>query len=107
MGIVQEEETGTPPGAAMVVLWEAVVVSSVACAMAKVQLLSAHCVRSMLPSSPARCTRWREGCAGPPRPSLGAAPRVELKQWLFEVFLSALMETITQTKTSCARARHG
>ena len=102
MGIVQEE-TGTPAGAAMVVLWEAVVVSSVACAMAKVQLLSAHCVRSMLPSSPARCTRCREGCAGPPRPSLGAAPRVELKRRLFEVFLSALMVTITQTKTSYAR----
>ena len=49
MGIVQEEETGTPPGAAMVVLWEAVVVSSAACGMAKMQLLSAHCVSSMLP----------------------------------------------------------
>nr|ALO20342.1 cytochrome P450 [Cynodon dactylon] len=72
--------------------------------VATVHLLSAHRVGCMLPvvSSEVRAMARRvyRAAAAAPR---GAA-RVELKRRLFELSLSALMETIARTKTSRAEA---
>ncbi|PUZ36930.1 hypothetical protein GQ55_9G076800 [Panicum hallii var. hallii] len=70
--------------------------------VATVQLLSAHRVNCMLPtiSGEVRAMArrmYRSAVAAP-----GGAARVELKRRLFEVSLSALMETIARTKTSRA-----
>ncbi|KAF8775563.1 hypothetical protein HU200_004336 [Digitaria exilis] len=68
--------------------------------VATVHLLSAHRVSSMLPviSGEVRAMvrrMYRSSAATP-----GGAARVELKRRLFEVSLSALMETIARRKTS-------
>nr|CAB3498118.1 unnamed protein product [Digitaria exilis] len=68
--------------------------------VATVHLLSAHRVSSMLPviSGEVRAMvrrMYRSAAAAP-----GGAARVELKRRLFEVSLSALMETIARRKTS-------
>ncbi|WVZ60639.1 hypothetical protein U9M48_010632 [Paspalum notatum var. saurae] len=72
--------------------------------VATVQLLSAHRVGCMCPAICAEvCAMarrmYRAAAAAP-----GRAARVELKRRLFEVSLSALMETIARTKTSRAEA---
>ncbi|XP_062214519.1 cytochrome P450 81Q32-like [Phragmites australis] len=72
--------------------------------VATVQLLSAHRVSCMLPTISAEVRAmvrrmYRAAAAAP-----GGAARVELKRRLFELSLSALMETIAQTKTSRAEA---
>jgi len=72
--------------------------------VATVQLLSAHRVSCMLPviSGEVRAMArrmYRSAAAAP-----GGAARVELKRRLFEVSLSALMETIARTKTPRAEA---
>jgi len=72
--------------------------------VATVQLLSAHRVSCMLPviSGEVRAMArrmFRSAAACP-----GGAARVELKRRLFEVSLSALMETIARTKTPRAEA---
>ncbi|TVU44920.1 hypothetical protein EJB05_04383, partial [Eragrostis curvula] len=75
--------------------------------VATVQLLSAHRVGCMLPAISAevramarRMYRAAAAAAGPG----GGAARVELKRRLFELSLSALMETVARTKTSRAEA---
>ncbi|CAN6315180.1 unnamed protein product [Urochloa humidicola] len=73
--------------------------------VATVHLLSAHRVSCMLPiiSGEVRAMARRMYRAAVAAP--GGAARIELKQRLFEVSLSALMETIGgRTKTSCAEA---
>ncbi|TVU18868.1 hypothetical protein EJB05_34985, partial [Eragrostis curvula] len=72
--------------------------------VATVQLLSAHRVTCMLPAVSAEVRAmvrrmYRSAAAAP-----GRAARVELKRRLFELSLSALLETIAQTKTSRAEA---
>ncbi|CAN6281279.1 unnamed protein product [Urochloa humidicola] len=70
--------------------------------VATVQLLSAQRVSCMLPviSGEVRAMARRMYRAAAAAP--GAAARIELKRRLFEVSLSALMETIARTKTSRA-----
>nr|BAO73899.2 cytochrome P450 [Echinochloa phyllopogon] len=72
--------------------------------VATLELLSARRVGCMLPTIAAEVRAmarrmYRAAAAAP-----GGAGRVELKRRLFEVSLSALMETIARTKTSRAEA---